>query len=154
MSLPNLETFLREHEVDFRVWSHPKAITAQEVAASAHVRGREMAKPVMVKIDGRLAMVVVAASERVHMGLLKDLTGANEVCLATEREFADRFPDCEIGAMPPFGNLFGLEVFVSDTLADDEHIAFNAGNHTEVMQLAYRDFERLAQPQIYYPRPH
>lgn len=154
MSLPNLEMFLREHEVDFRTWTHPRAITAQEVAASAHVRGREMAKPVMVKIDQRLAMVVVAASERVHMGRLKELTGAHEVVLASESDFVDRFPDCELGAMPPFGNLFGLEVFVSDTLASDQHIAFNAGSHTEVMQLAYSDFARLTQPQIYYPRPH
>jgi Ala-tRNA(Pro) deacylase len=116
------------------------------VAQSAHIRAKDLAKTVMVKVAGKLAMAVLPASDSVDLDLLKQSTGAKEVRLATEWEFKDRFPDCEIGAMPPFGNLYEMEVFVSPRLAEDEMIAFNAGSHTELVQLAYKDFAELVSP--------
>jgi Ala-tRNA(Pro) deacylase len=147
MTEPRLQHYLHEQHVPFETIHHARALTAQETAASAHIRGSELAKTVMVKLDGRLAMVVVPADHRVHIDLLRDVTGANSAELATEAEFSDRFPDCEVGAMPPFGNLYNIDVYVDDSLATaDAKIAFNAGTHTDVMRIAYREFERLVQP--------
>ena len=148
MSLSKLTDYLREHRVDYRTQEHAPTYTAQQTAACTHTPGRELAKPVMVKIDDELAMAVIPASERVHLGMLREATGASEVRLATENEFRDRFPECELGAMPPFGNLFGLPLYVSETLTHDDRIAFNAGSHTELITLAYDDFARLTQPCI------
>lgn len=154
MSMPLLNRYLQEHHVSYQLITHPPAFTAQETAASAHIPGRELAKPVMVKIDGRLAMVVLPASDRLNLGRLREATGAIQVSLASESEFRDLFPECELGAMPPFGNLFGLEVWAADTLAEDEQIAFNAGNHSELMQIAWRDYERLVRPRIAHVTRH
>ena len=125
---------------------HRKAYTAQEVAESSHITGHEIAKTVIVKIDGTLAMAVLPASERVDFDMLREVTGVRHVELAEEDEFAHLFNDCDVGAMPPFGNLFGMKVYVDPELALDELIAFNAGNHTELMQMRYRDFESLVEP--------
>jgi Ala-tRNA(Pro) deacylase len=154
MSLQRLEEFLRKNNVHYQTIAHPTAYTAQEVAASAHIRGKEMAKTVMVKLDGRLTMVVLPANERVNLSLLREATGASEVALASENEFKDRFPECEVGAMPPFGNLYGVDVIASDSLAEDEEIAFNAGSHTEVVRLNYEDFERLVSPRLVHLTRH
>ncbi|PKM08051.1 MAG: deacylase [Gammaproteobacteria bacterium HGW-Gammaproteobacteria-4] len=148
MNMPRLEDYLHENGVPFRTTHHQRAITAQEVAAEAHIRGREMAKPVMVMLDEQLVMVVLPADERLHLGRLRQATGASEARLASEWEFMHRFPECETGAMPPFGNLYGLRVLVADSLAEDETIAFNAGNHTDLMIIAYRDFRRLVRPEM------
>jgi Ala-tRNA(Pro) deacylase len=107
-----------------------------------------MAKTVMVKLDGELAMVVMSATHQVSISRLKEATGAGEVELASEREFSDRFPNCEIGAMLPFGNLWGLTVFVDERLREDEQITFNAGSHTELAKLSYADYERLVDPVV------
>ena len=154
MSSPRLEQFLLEHRVAFRTQPHAATFTAQETAASTHVRGKDLAKPVMVELDDRLVMVVLPASERLHLGRLREATGAREARLAHESEFRDHFPECELGAMPPFGNLYGLETIVSDSLAEDDEIAFNAGNHTELMHVAYLDFVRLAHPRVMNLRRH
>jgi Ala-tRNA(Pro) deacylase len=143
-----LKDFLDNNGVRYVSISHSKAFTANEVAASVHVPGKEMAKTVMVKLDGRMAMAVVPASLRVSLEQLRDAIGAHEVTLADEDEFKVLFPDCEVGAMPPFGNLYGLEVYVADVLAEDEQISFNAGNHTEIIRLRYADFERLVRPHV------
>ena len=148
MPVHMLKAFLEEKEIKFVTISHSQAFTAQEIAATAHVPGKEMAKTVMVKLDGELAMVVLPAPDRVSIPHLKKATGAGEVELASEREFSDSFPNCEIGAMPPFGNLWGLTVFVDDRLREDEQIAFNAGSHTELVKLAYSDYERLVEPVV------
>jgi Ala-tRNA(Pro) deacylase len=134
--------------VKYVVVQHSCAYTAQEVAASAHVSGRSMAKTVMVKIDGRMAMAVLPASRRVDFEALREVTGAEDVRLASEREFRDAFPGCEVGAMPPFGNLYGMEVYADGSLSKDPEIWFNAGSHTELMKVAYADFERLVQPKV------
>jgi Ala-tRNA(Pro) deacylase len=148
MPVKQLQEFLDQHQVKYVTIRHSPAYTAQEVAASAHIPGKELAKTVMVKLDGRLAMAVLPASSQVNFARLKNTAGVSHAELASEREFRDLFPECDVGAMPPFGNLYGMEVFVAESLADDEEIAFNAGTHTELMRLAYRDFDRLVQPKI------
>lgn len=148
MPVNKLKAYLDDNKVKYRITSHSPAYTAQEVAASAHVRGRELAKTVIVKIDGNMAMVVLPASQKINLGRLKKACAAQEVCLASETEFKDLFPDSELGAMPPFGNLYNMDVYVGEALTLDEEIAFNAGSHTELMRLAYADFERLVKPRI------
>jgi Ala-tRNA(Pro) deacylase len=148
MPVKRLKQFLDSHKIKYVTISHSPAITAQEIAASAHIPGKELAKTVMVKVDGRMAMAVLPASYRVDFGLLQEISGAEKVELADEREFKDMFPECEVGAMPPFGNLYEMDVFVSEALAEDEEIAFNAGTHTELIRLAYKDFEELVKPKV------
>ena len=148
MPMRTLAKFLDEQKVRYVRISHSPAYTAQEIAASAHIPGREVAKTVIVKIDGKMQMVVTCASSQVDLGELKRAVSAREVDLATEDEFRGLFPDCELGAMPPFGNLFGMQVFVTEELAEDEEIAFNAGSHTELVRMSYGDFARLAEPTV------
>lgn len=143
-----LKQYLDREGVKYVTISHSPAYTAQEVAASAHVPGRELAKSVVVKLDGDLALAVLPASEQVDFGRLADAAGVRRAALAQEREFADRFPGCERGAMPPFGNLYGLDVYVGDSLTEDEEIAFNAGSFTELIRMGYADFARLVQPTV------
>jgi Ala-tRNA(Pro) deacylase len=148
MPVAKIKEFLDRHHVKYVVISHSPAITAQEIAASAHIPGKELAKTVMVKIDDAMAMAVLPASHQVDFDLLKAATGAAEVELATEQDFRGMFPGCELGAMPPFGNLYDMQVIVSQSLTEDEEIAFNAGSHTELIRLAYADFQRLVQPKV------
>jgi Ala-tRNA(Pro) deacylase len=143
-----LRKYLDESGVKYVAITHSKAFTAQEIAAAAHVPGKELAKTVLVWIDDRMAMAVLPASYRVDTRRLREVTGAKNVDLADEREFRDRFPDCELGAMPPFGNLYDLEVYVAESLAEDDEIVFNAGTHTELIKVAYADFERLVAPTV------
>ena len=146
MPIESLRAFLDRNRIKYVVISHSPAHTAQEIAASAHIPGRAMAKTVIVKLDGRLAMAVLPASEMVDLELLADAAFAQRAELADEAEFAGRFPDCQLGAMPPFGNLFGMETFVSPHLAEDEQICFNAGTHEELIRMPYSDYARLAAP--------
>lgn len=148
MPAKTLKQFLDENKVKYVSISHSPTYTAQEIAAAAHVPGRELAKTVILNVDGRMAMAVLPAPERVDLGRLKQAAGAAKVELATEKQFKDRFPECEAGAMPPFGNLYDMDVYVSPSLAADEEIAFNAGSHSELVRLAYKDFERLANPKV------
>ncbi|MBW1676584.1 MAG: YbaK/EbsC family protein [Deltaproteobacteria bacterium] len=148
MPVKKLKEYLDSYHIKYVTISHSPVYTAQEIAASAHIPGKELAKTVMVKIDGRMAMAVLPASYKVDLDLLKKAAGASSVELASEEEFKDIFPDCEIGAMPPFGNLYGMDVFVASSLAEDGEIAFNAGSHSELIRLAYKDFERLAKPKV------
>jgi Ala-tRNA(Pro) deacylase len=148
MPVQRLQEFLDEHQVKYVVISHSRAFTTQEIAAATHIPGKELAKAVIVEIDGNLAMAVVPGSQKVDLDLLRDAVGAERVELARESAFKDRFPECEMGAMPPFGNLYGMPVYVADSLTEDEEIAFNAGSHTELVKMSYRDFERLVQPRV------
>ena len=148
MPVRKLREFLDSHKVKYLVISHSTAYTAQEIAASAHVPGKELAKTVMIKVDGQMAMAVLPASHRVDMDLLKETSGAEKVELATEQEFAAKFPECEVGAMPPFGNLYDMDVYAAETLAQDEEVCFNAGSHTELLRMHYKDFELLVQPTV------
>lgn len=146
MPMEKVKSYLDEQNVKYEILQHSRAYTAEEVAQASHVPGKHFAKTVMVKIDGRLALAVVPATDHVDLKKLAKSVGARSVELAQEEEFKNSFPDCELGAMPPFGNLFDMEVFVSPHLAEADRIAFNAGSHTDVMQLSYTDFERLAKP--------
>ena len=148
MALSSLREYLDKYNVKYIVISHSLAYTAQGIAAITHIPGKELAKTVIVKLDGRLVMAVLPASFHVDIKFLKEKTAANDAALASEAEFKDRFPECETGAMPPFGNLYGIEVFADESLAKDEEIAFNAGSHRELIRLAWKDFERLAQPKL------
>jgi len=148
MSLTRLKEFLDNNHIKYVTISHSLASTAQGIAALTHTPGKELAKTVIVRIDGKLAMAVVPASAHVGLTLLKSTIGARTVEMASETEFRDRFPDCETGAMPPFGNLYGMGVFADESLTHDAEIAFNAGSHRELMRLSWTDFERLAQPQV------
>jgi Ala-tRNA(Pro) deacylase len=143
-----LEAYLREKQVPFDVRHHPMAVTAQEVAASEHVPGKMLAKTVMVLADGKMVMLALPASYQVDMDKAGKVLGVGEVRLAKEEEFEDTFPDCEVGAMPPFGNLYEVPVCVEETLAEDETIVFRAGTHTDTMSVSYADFERLVEPTI------
>ena len=148
MAVTWLVNYLGEEHVDYETIPHPTTFTAQETAASAHIPGIEFAKTVIVKIDGKLAMAVLPAQYKIHLGLLKQEAEANQVALASEEDFKDLFPGCETGAMPPFGNLYGMDVYVEESLLEDSEIAFNAGSHTELIKLSYLDFERLVRPNI------
>ena len=141
-----VKEFLEENKIKYVSISHSTAYTAQEVAASAHIPGKEMAKTVMIKNDGKMAMAVLPANFKIDFDKLKKITGSQNVELASEEEFKYMFPDCEIGAMPPFGNLYDMQVFVAESLAEDEDIDFNAGTHRELIKIKYKDFEKLVKP--------
>ena len=148
MPVKKLKEFLDSHDVKYVSISHSPAYSAHAVAQSAHIPGKELAKTVIVRIDDTFAMVVLPASHRVHLGHLKSAVSASHVELATESELEDLFPDCEKGAMPPFGNLYDMDVYVAEQLQEDEEIAFSAGSHTELIRLSYKDFESLVAPTI------
>ncbi len=143
-----LEHWFRDERVTYELKQHPEAFTAQQVAATEHVSGYWVAKVVMAVSDGMLVMLVLPAPFRVDLVRLKEALGAGVVRLAREDEFANLFPDCEVGAMPPFGNLYGVPVYVDAALAKDPFVVFNAGSHRETLTIAYADFERLAHPQV------
>jgi Ala-tRNA(Pro) deacylase len=148
MPTKKLKDFLDSNNVKYVTLSHSKAYTAHEIAASAHIPAKELAKIVMVKVDGKMVMTVLPSSHKVDLIQLKDSLKAKTVELATEDEFKDMFPGCSLGAMPPFGNLYGIDVLVAIRLTEDKEIAFNAGTHTELIKLDYNDFEKLVKPKL------
>src|SRR5262245_6911844 len=148
MPVRKLKEFLDKERIKYISIIHSPAYTAQEVAASAHITGRELAKTVIVELDGKMAMGVLPANRKIVLQDLREVTGCEEVKFSSEDEFKKRFPDCETGAMPPFGNLYGMDVYVAEALLKQEQIAFNAGSHTEVIKLSFKDFERLVQPKV------
>jgi Ala-tRNA(Pro) deacylase len=148
MPAENLKEFLDHEHVKYISIVHSAAFTAQEVASAAHVPGKELAKTVIVHLDGKTAMAVLPANQKVILEDLREATGVNQARLATEDEFKRLFPDCELGAMPPMGNLYGMDVYVAPALTEDEQIAFNAGSHTELIRMSYGDFARLVHPKV------
>ncbi|MBT8379435.1 MAG: deacylase [Ignavibacteria bacterium] len=146
MPSKKLKEFLDANNVKYVSVQHSSAYTAQEIAASAHIPGKDLAKTVIVKIDGKMAMAVLPASYKVSFDNLKDALGGKDVRLAYEQEFVDKFPDCEVGAMPPFGNIYNLDVYVAEVLTENEEIAFNACTHTELIKMPFKDFEMLVKP--------
>lgn len=146
MPSTTLKKFLDENNVKYISVKHSSAYTAQEIAAIAHIPGKDIAKTVIVKIDGKMAMAVLPASHKVSFDNLRDALGVKDVRLAYEQEFLDKFPDCDVGAMPPFGNIYNMDVYVAEVLAEDEEIAFNACTHTELIKMKYKDFEKLVKP--------
>jgi len=148
MPVTALKEFLDKKKVRFVSIRHSTAYTAQEIAASAHVKGRNLAKSVVVKLDGKMALAVLPAKYQIDLDKLRGAAKVKVAEVAVEAEFSQKFPGCETGAMPPFGNLYDLPVYADRTLTRDEEIAFNACSHTELIQIAYKDFERLVKPKI------
>ena len=148
MPVKTLTKFLDDNHVKYVTIRHSIAYTAQQIAESAHIPGDEIAKTVMVKLDDRMAMAVLRGTDKVDIDLLRGAAGAKRAELATEAQFQGMFPGVELGAMPPFGNLYDMAVYVDEGLTRDERIAFNAGSHSELIQLDYADYERLVKPTI------
>jgi len=148
MPLTKLREFLDSHNLKYLVISHSVAYTAQGIAALVHLSGKKLAKTVIVRIDGKLAMAVVPAAFHVDLDLLRAAAGARVVEVATEQEFRTAFPDCETGAMPPFGNLYGMDVYADPSLSENEEITFNAGTHRELLRMNWTDLVRLVNPKI------
>ncbi len=148
MPVKKLKDYLNKHEIKYVSVAHSPAYTAQEIAARVHIKGKKLAKTVMVLVDGKMAMAVLPASRKVDFDYFRKEIGAANVGLASEEEFQGMFPDCEVGAMPPFGNLYGMDVFADVSIAEDDEIAFSAGTHTELIKLPYMDFKRLVKPRI------
>lgn len=143
-----LKEFLDENHVKYVTMIHSKAYTAQEIAAVLHVPGKMFAKSVILKADGKFMMGVLSAAHHVNIELFKQVSHTHEVELASEEEFESLFPKCEIGAMPPFGNIYEVSTYVDTALAKDGDICFNATTHSEVIKMKYSDFERLVKPVI------
>src|SRR6266480_5761216 len=143
MPVKKLKEFLDQERIKYVSIVHSTAYTAQEVAASAHITGKELAKTIIVELDGKMAMAVLPANRKIVLQDLREVTGSDQVKFASEDEFKKKFPDCETGAMPPFGNLYGMDVYAAASLAENDEIAFNAGSHEEIIKLPFRDFERL-----------
>ncbi len=148
MPVKQLKEFLDSHKVKYAPMMHSPAFTSQEIAAAAHVSGKQLAKCVIVKMDGKLAMIVLPANDHVNFSRLREATHCKEIDLASEMEFKEKFSGCEVGAMPPFGNLYNMPVFVSDELAHQDNILFNAGSHSELMRMTYKDYDELVHPQM------
>ena len=140
--------FLDLRKVPYEHRVHRPAYTAQQVAEETHVSGSIVAKTVMVKVDGRSVMAVLPAPMHVDTARLRRALGAEMLRLANETEFQGLFPDSELGAMPPFGNLYGIPVYVEESLARDREIVFNAGTHQDAIRMLYDDFARLVSPQV------
>lgn len=143
-----LKDYLDGQKVPYEILTHQEAYKAPEIAHALHAPEKELAKVVMVKVDGRFVMTVLPATWKVDLHRLRDVFLINHVRLATEDEFKGLFPDCDIGAMPPFGNLYGLEVYVDQSLTEDEQIVFQAGTHTEAIRMRYADFAALVRPRV------
>lgn len=150
-----LEAYLREHQVPFQIQHHAQSFSAQRIAESEHIPSKMVAKTVIIVADHHLFALVLPASFRVDLDKIQDILRAKEIRLAHEAEFASTFPDCEVGTMPPFGNLYGIPVYIDIRLAEEEAIVFPAGTSTETMSLKYADFERLVQPRtVTFARTH
>lgn len=147
-TLRRLQEYLDSHKVSYQLLGHQEAYTAPAIAHALHVSGKMLAKVVIAKADGVYIMAVLPSPWKVNFDRLKEVLGATEARLATEEEFASLFPDCEVGAMPPFGNLYGLAVYVDRSLTEDEDIVFQAGTHLDAMKLRYQDFAELVHPTI------
>ena len=148
MAIPEkLVSYLNDKKVSYEILYHPEAFTAQTIAAAEHIKGRHHAKVVMVKSGGQDLMAVLQADRRVDLEKLEKITG-QAIALETEAEFKDLFPDCAPGTMPPFGELYGVPTYVDSSLAKEDYIVFEAGNHTDAIKLSFSDYQRVAKPQV------
>ena len=145
---PTLNAYLDHEHVHYDLLSHPRAFRAAEIASTLHTPEKEMAKVVIVKVDEQFVMTVLAASWNVDLSRLRTFFPTHHVRLASENEIAGLFPDCEVGAMPPFGTLYGLPVYVDRSLAEDKEILFQAGTHSDAIRMRYMDFSALVFPVV------
>lgn len=143
-----IKNYLDRNNIPYNILTHPLAYSAHMTAHSAHIPGRNVAKTVIVKVNGQFTMIVVTANQKVNLHLLKNIFKTTDVELAHESDFMNCFPDCELGAMPPFGFLYGMQEIVSEELTKDDEIVFNAGTHTELIRMKYEDFVNLVKPRV------
>lgn len=148
MPSQRLIDYLDQNQIRYTTLKHSLAYTAQEIAAVSHIPGKNLAKTVMINLKGKLAMAVLPASYKIDFDHLKQALGTDTVRLAHEKEFLNLFPDCEVGAMPPFGNLYGMDVYVAHSLSEDEEIAFNSCTHSELIRMKFKDFKKLVKPKV------
>jgi Ala-tRNA(Pro) deacylase len=148
MPISKIKSYLERAGVSYMTLDYADAYTAQEVAAATHISGSQMVKTVMLKVDDALLMVVVPANKRVDLDRVREATGADRVTLADEADFGSLFKGCEVGAMPPLGHLYGVDMLVDTGLAGQDKIAFRAGTHDELVRMGYEDFARLAKPRV------
>lgn len=148
MPTQRLRDYLDQNNVKYSTLKHSLAYTAQEIAAVAHIPGKNLAKTIMINIKGKLAMAVLPASYKIDFDQLKQALGTEKIRLAHEKEFLNLFPDCEVGAMPPFGNLYGIDVYVAQSLTEEDEISFNSCSHSELMQMKFKDFQNLVRPKV------
>ena len=149
MPVPKVKEFLDKHHINYVSLAHSPAFTSQEIAAAAHVSGKKMAKIVVIKMDGKLAMVVIPANHHLDFSNMKHASGAKTVDLASESEFKEKFTGCEVGAMPPFGDMFdNMPVFLSEALSHEDTLLFNAGSHSELLQVSASDYKKVAHPTV------
>lgn len=146
--LKKLQDFLDQNGVAYTHTVHPLAYTARAVASAEHLPAQEVAKTLVFLAENDYRMVVLPASKVVDFQELRAMLGFSHARLATEKELGQLFPDCELGAMPPFGNLYDLSVYLDSTLLADEKIAFNAGTHRDVIHMSLKDFRRLVNPEV------
>lgn len=144
----HLKEYLEQENVEYSVINHPVTYTAQQTAQAAHISGNEMAKTIIVKINGKQAMVVLPAPDHLDLELLKGAAGVKQASFASEAEFSPHFSECETGAMPPFGNLYHMDVYIEESLTEDETIAFNACSHNELIEISYKDYARIVKPKV------
>lgn len=145
-----LKEFLDENDIKYISIMHSMAFTATDIAKSAHIPSRELAKTVIINVDNELAMAVIPANYKLNLNILKETLDTQNIQLAKEPDFTPRFNDCEVGAMPPFGCLYDMNVYVAESLSEDDKIAFNAGSHLEVIQMDYKDYENLVKPRFIF----
>ena len=148
MIVQKLKDYLDEKKIKYVSIKHSPAFTAQDIAESAHISGKKLAKTVVVKVDNTMVMAVLSATKKLNIENLKKAANATVVEIATENDFRNKFPGCENGAFPPFGNLYDMKVFVDEELSKEKEIGFNAGSHTEIIKLEFADFKKLVQPKI------
>lgn len=146
MQSQKVKKYLEKHHVNYKIIEHKPAYTAQELAAVSHIKGKNFAKTLVLKADNKFIMLVEPANSRVDLEELKRLMNVKKLELASEYEFQDKFPDCETGAMPPFGDLFHMDVYMSESMKDDKEIAFNAGSHSETLKMSCKKFIDLVKP--------
>jgi len=147
-------SFLKENAVKFTLSKHPKAYTAQRAAANAHIPGKNFVKTIVVKIDGKMALAVLPANDRIGFHEFARQLHARKVGLASEDEFRNHFPDSETGGMPPFGNLYNMETYISSDLVDIDEIAFNACNHIDTITMKFEDYNQLVSPVVVHFEIH
>jgi Ala-tRNA(Pro) deacylase len=148
MQIPKqLINCLNESGVAYEIFQHPEAVTAQRVAEVEHIKARHQAKVVMVKSNGNHVMAVVPADRRIDLQKVEKITG-KPASLESEVDFKSIFSDCAVGAMPPFGNLYGLPTYVDERLAREDYIVFEAGTHTDAIKLKYTDYQKIVKPEV------
>lgn len=149
MSIPRrIREFLDENDVQYEWLPHPQAYAAQEVAHSLHISGKRLAKTVILDFDGRLIMAVLPAAHHLDLNKLKEALAAKRLEMLPESELTELFPDCDLGAIPPFGNLYGMDVWVDHSLTESDEFVFTAGTHRDAVRMDYSDYAGLVNPHV------